>query len=861
MFTSKRAWWCIALVLVLSLASVASIVVMGVTQTFSVSQFEPDSDVVRSLEQSSAEFESRHAATVLVEFLENETTHENLNKSQFLQVLEMERAIFMDESINPHLRDPMDWRNCIYSPVSLISLVMLNIITSPNSTLPIDWSGWGLEMVPAIDAGTGLPVLDPETGEPVLVAAPSYDNLILMIENLFTVHIHQAIFLMMEDGSNLDEASKDALRSLLSQDFCYDSFTNVSASAGLVIVYYHADNISLLQMEREILQKTEAMDPVSLRFHVVGWGLVNQQISDSSTQNLLVLFPLAALVILSFLYWFLRDIGDVLVTMASLLMAILWVYGYAALVGEVLTPLSLAVPFLVIGVGTDFSIHLILRYRQEREEGRSRQESSRIMMLIVGQALVLSTITTCVAYLSNISSDMSGMIQFGVMNALGLLSAFVIIMLLVPSYLSLRNDAGPHSRRRKGVNLDRFMDGVTTLVQRRGRSVAAVLAVGTLCMGIAAVNVEVDFDPYQFLPQGTAISTGVQMLSENFPGSGLNELTVLVQGEANDTELLLLVQKALSDMASVDNVIKHGGQASTASIFDVWHDWAIYSGPGDQRFNASFQSLYSQHFLFNDSASVFINATTPELQAMIMALEGTGLGADDMSRYFSDEDGGVLRITIAIYDALLESEMRALEADLYAVLSPLSDAGFGHIVTGDALVSYEVVDVMRRAQMLSVAITLGSALAILSVIGLLMRRSLLLGVITVLPTTVTIVWIWGISYLMGVTLNPLTMTVAAITVGVGVDYSIHMVNRYFDLLQEGVDCEEAIHDTVGHSGKGVLGGAVTTAIGFGVLSLFNMPPISEFGIMVTLSILLSLFMTLFLLPSILVVWGPRLSGR
>jgi predicted RND superfamily exporter protein len=246
---------------------------------------------------------------------------------------------------------------------------------------------------------------------------------------------------------------------------------------------------------------------------------------------------------------------------------------------------------------------------------------------------------------------------------------------------------------------------------------------------------------------------------------------------------------------------------------------------------------------------------------MIMALEGTGLGADDMSRYFSDEDGGVLRITIAIYDALLESEMRALEADLYAVLSPLSDAGFGHIVTGDALVSYEVVDVMRRAQMLSVAITLGSALAILSVIGLLMRRSPLLGVITVLPTTVTIVWIWGISYLMGVTLNPLTMTVAAITVGVGVDYSIHMVNRYFDLLQEGVDCEEAIHDTVGHSGKGVLGGAVTTAIGFGVLSLFNMPPISEFGIMVTLSILLSLFMTLFLLPSILVVWGPRLSGR
>ena len=856
--TTKRPWLCIALVLVISLSASACIVTFGVTQTFNVSQFKPDNDVVRSLDLSSSQFEDLHAASVLVEFIPNNFTGDNFNKNQFLQVLELEKAIFQDPYLNQNLRDPSDWRNSIYSPVSRVSLVMLNIITAPGSTIGIDWSGWGLEMTPLLNSSTGDPVLDPDSGDPVMVPTQSYENLILMVENLFTVHIHQAIYLMMADGSGMGETAKDALRSLLSTDFRYDSPFGINASAGLVIVYYQGENTTMLAMESRLLEMATDAESVDLVYRVIGWGLVNQQIADSAVEDLMLLFPVVIVLVAAFLFWFLRSVGDVLITLAALGMAISWTYGYAAFMGEVLTPLSLAVPFLVVGVGTDFSLHLILRYRQERQEGMDREASNRTTLHVVGQALILSTFTTCVAYLSNASSDMSGMIQFGVMNAIGLSSAFLIIMLLVPSYLVLRTDPPLRpERKRRLPDLDGLLGKLSSLVRRRGVSVVAVLSVATLCMGAAAVNVEMDFNPYQFLPQGTPVNEGVNLLLQHFPASGLNEMVVLVDGGVDDPALLQALQEGTTALAVVDNIIIHGGEASVRSIFDVWHDWAVLDGPSDQRYNASFAALYAQYFQFNESASVFLGATSSQLQEMMGTLSDLELAQEDMGRYASEGDGGVMRITIAIRDGLSETEMRILENDIYDALSPFQDLGATFIVTGTALVSYEVVEVMRDAQMNSVIITLGAALLILTAIGAVMRRRPILGLFAVLPTAATIVWVWGLSYLFGVTLNPLTMTVAAIAVGLGVDYAIHMTNRYYDLLDEGAGEVFAIDETIRHTGKGVLGGAFTTAMGFGVLSFFSMQPIMEFGIMVTVSVLLSLFMTLFLLSSILAVWGRR----
>lgn len=858
-FTSSKPWLCIAVVLIISLASLASIATFGVTQSFNVRQFEPDSEAVEALDFIAQEFPGQRVVTALVEF-NWDPSFGNLRKDQFLQVLQLEKSIFEDPFINSNLYDTQDFRQSVQSPVSVMALVMMSIITAPDSPVSLDWQSWGLTMVPDIDPITGEPLLDPDSGDPLLLAAQTYDNLILMVGNLFTVHIHQAIYLMMADGSGLPQEVRDGLMGLMSNDFNFNSPFSTNASAGLILINYKGSdspgNVPRLSMEERVQELTHAVGGEAIQIHVIGWGLVNEEISRSAIENLQTLLPVTMLLIVLVLYWFLRDPWDVFITIISLTIAIVWVYGVMAFTGEELTPLSLAVPFLVLGIGTDYSIHLLIRYRQERAEGRSKEESAVSNMRIVGPALVLSSLTTCMAYLSNVTSDMQGMIQFGVMNAIGLLSAFLIIMLLVPSYLHLRKEVASSLVEPKGAGaMQKALEKVAKIVYSRGKAVMAVVVALTLCMGLAAVNLEVDFDAYEFLPRGSDIGQAIHLLDTNFQGTGIYGLTILIEGQAYDPELLTALQESVEDMATVDNVVILGNKASTQSMFDIWHDWAIFDGAADLRFNSSFQALYANHFTYNDSSSVFTGGTAPELQEMQNVLYANELAAVDLSRYISDPS--YVRMTLVIKDGLNEGGVGALEADLYRALSALQEAGYPVIVTGDIIVSYQIVEVMREAQLQSVVITLGAALLILVAIGITRHRSLVAGVLMVLPTSITIVWLWGASYLVGLTLNPLTMTVAAISVGVGVDYAIHMSNRFFDLTRSGEGVESAISDTVTHTGKGVLGGALTTAMGFGILGFFSMSPIAEFGILAMFSILASLAITLFFLPSALVLWGKK----
>lgn len=852
-------------VILITIPAIASIAIFGVTQSFDVRQFEPNSEAVKALDLISQDFQNQGMVTVLVEFICNDVTFDNLNQSQFLKVLELEKSIFEDEGINPYLYDSQDFRQSIYSPISGMVLVMMNIITAPNSTLARDWQNWSLTMIPAINSITGEPLLDSESGDPLFVPAQTYDNLIITIRNIFTMHIHLAIYLMMAEGSGLPLAARDGLLGLMSNDFTFDTPIKSNASAGLILVNYknngEAGNVSRLFMEQKILELTNDVEGGGIiRTHVVGWGLVNKEISRSAVENLFVLFPVAILLILFFLYWFQRDLWDVFITASSLIIAIVWVYGLAAWIGEVLTPLSLAVPFLILGIGTDYSVHLIVRYRQEREEGRNKEESSLSTLRIVGPALVLSMVTTCTAYFSNVTSDMQGMIQFGLMNALGLLSAFFIIMLLVPSYLRLRSKDVHRSRLKPHISgvMQKVLDKVAKTAYSKGKVIIAAVAIITICMGLAATNITVDFDAYEFLPRGSDIGEAVHLLDDNFQATGIYEVTILIEGKAYDPELLMALQTGMVNMATVDNVVIYGSAAATRSMFDVWHDWALFDGIEDVRFNSSFQALYANYFTYNQTSSIFTGATATELEDMLEILYANESARTELSRYiFVSGDGGYVKVNLAIMDALTEGDVRLLETDLYLSLSPVLDAGYPIIITGDIIVSYEIVDVMREAQLQSVIITLGSACLILTIIGIIRYRSITAGLLMVIPTSITIVWLWGASYLMGLTLNPLTMTVAAIAVGVGVDYAIHMANRFFDLTGVGMDVQAAITDTVTNTGKGVFGGAVTTAIGFGILGFFSMSPIAEFGILAMFSILISLAITMLFLSSALVWWGEK----
>jgi len=842
----------ISAVVAITLLASLSVVVNGVEQSFEVTQFEPDSDAVAADALVRESFTYQYNVAVLTEFHwrpydpPESPVEGNLLKSQFLQVLEFEKGVSTDPRISPAVDTPGEIGRSIVSPVSLVSLIMFQKYMEENQQA---WEEMGLELRTLKDPETGDPVLDGD-GEEVLYAPGTYGNVIKYMSSskVLTATIHRAINLLMTNETVPLELRENLSR-LFSSDLSYESIP-VNASACVVLIRLDRDKVleqgSRYDAESIIAEAAKEGSSRWLTLTAYGESLIYNEIEEAGMHDLQSLFPLAVLAVVMVLMVFLRDPLEVAVTVSCLLAAIIWVYGLGAAAGIVFSPLSLAVPFLVLGVGMDFSIHLFLRYRQEsllRGDALLRLTGT---MRKVGEAIVLATVTTCIAYMMNVVSGMEGVIQFGVLNALGVLSAFVIIMLVVPGVLVLRERRRPRRVLRPAVgSLDLLLHGALRLVRRRGTAVMAAMLVLTAALGAAAANVQMDFEIAEFLPEGSDSEKAGPYLEENFMASGRSKAYVLVHGGFADPSLLEALQECIDRLDDNEHVISVGGRADLESVFTTMRDWGTLSGPGDERYDPAFAALYGLHF-DKDSGSYLGGADAGQLTELLQTMQENPRLAKELERHLNVE-AGMMRLSIGLPEDMSESSLLAMRAAIESDLDPLRQEGYVATLTGPKITGLDIIEGMREAQTLSVFLTLGMALVIICGLSLLRGRGLAMGVLAVAPATMAIIWMWGALYLLGISLNPLTITVAALTVGLGVDYGIHMTNRFSqELASSGV--EEALRSTVVETGKGVLGAAATTGLGFAMLGFFSIPPIAQFGLITMASVLFSMLISILLLP-------------
>ena len=153
-----------------------------------------------------------------------------------------------------------------------------------------------------------------------------------------------------------------------------------------------------------------------------------------------------------------------------------------------------------------------------------------------------------------------------------------------------------------------------------------------------------------------------------------------------------------------------------------------------------------------------------------------------------------------------------------------------------------MTDGMLRSLALSIVICLGLLVAL--------RRSWVEGIEAIIPVVLVTAWVYGTIWALGWSLNLVTVSIAAITIGVGVDFAVHLLHRYREALADGEPPEEAMHTAVRHAGTPITGAALTTAAGFGVLSFSPMTSFSQFGMLTAVMILYALIATLLVLPAV-----------
>ncbi|MFB6297689.1 MAG: RND family transporter [Salinirussus sp.] len=597
-------------------------------------------------------------------------------------------------------------------------------------------------------------------------------------------------------------------------------------------------------------------------FTVFGSGLISEENSTVINDSLIIVVPGAVVFIFGFLIIAYRDPLDLLLGLGSLVMAIIWTFGFLGLAGIPFSPLLITIPPLLLAVGVDFGIHAVNRYREERVEGAAIGPAMRTTTDQLIVAFFIVTGTTVIGFLANLSSALPPVQDFGLIAAIGIVFTFLIFGVFLPAAKvgldNLRHrfpipTLSTTPLGSEGSALSSALRVGVVIGKRAPALFLIVILIGSAGAGAYATGLDTSFSQEQFLPPEDipdqlydlpepfrpdryTVAGTLNFLEERFETSQQGSVLVLWETSMTRDSALESIQRVARDPP--DTFVREDGVADYQSIIGVIQSRAAAS--------PEFRRLVARNDPDGDGV--------PEdnLREVYDALLDSPARAEALE-YISED----YQSTRLVYSVEADASNSAIENDAREFVTQFRGEA---TPTGFNVVFQAVSDLILESAITSLALALGATAVFLVIIYQILTGRGSLGVANLVPIVVAVATIGASMRYLGIGFNAVTATIFAITIGLGVDYSVHLVHRFAD-ERERRDLMPALDRTVRGTGGALLGSMLTTSFGIGVLVLALFPIIADFGIITALSILFSFLASLIVLPSTLVIWDHMVNGE
>jgi uncharacterized protein len=565
-----------------------------------------------------------------------------------------------------------------------------------------------------------------------------------------------------------------------------------------------------------------------------------------------------------------RSAADVLLSTATTFMAIVWMTGAAALLGPGgldviggMNDFTQVIPILLIGLGVDYAIHLTSRFRENLGTGATVPGAVTDSIRTVGGALVLATITTALGFLTNVFNPIPALRDFGVLAAIGIVAAFALTLTVLPAarlLLDRRAERTGHlPTTALGRSSDRFLPrlmGRTAVLAERAP--VATLAV-TACLAAVGLygmtQLETRFSNTDFVPQDAPALDTLETLQDDFASVYAETTDVLFTGEVATPAVHNALVTAHHDLAAVEGVVTVNGTADASSPVTMLAG-LTQPGPDGAPVPAQLTAAVEAAGVDDDLtvaedadvAALYreLTSTTPEAAEMI-ATDAT--------------TGSIDHLRLQVATVADEDRAAALMADLASVFDEVEALGVEVVATSPGIQQQVVVDALQESQATSMMLTLVVAMLLLMAVFGYEKRRPALGVITTIPVILVVLWTFGMMTATGIPFGPITATIAALAIGIGLPYAIHMTHRFTEDRRRHADIGTAIRSTVQHTGGAMAGSALTTTAGFGILITSSLVPFRQLGAVTAYAVGFSLLAATLVLPSLLVLWDRRHQRR
>ena len=663
---------------------------------------------------------------------------------------------------------------------------------------------------------------------------------------------------LKDEGVDTERGFNEILNSPVFRNFVISEDGKTSG----IIVYIKKDelkdieNKSVQEIEdyKDTLKKKNHENITQIREVIKGYGDIGKiylggipMITDdmmSFIKSDIIVFGLGVLLFIIATLWFIfRKLIWIIVPISSCFFSVLIMTGLLGLLGWKVTVISSNFIALMLILTMAMNIHMSTRFLQLREDFPNLDNLKIIKMTTnkMFWPIIYTVLTTICAFLSLVFSGIKPIIDFGWMMTLGLITSFIITFTLLPTLLSFMSNNKVKVKEDTDSKITSFF-GKISINNKSIIFLITSLIIILSVVGISKLEVENSFINY--FNKNTEIYKGMKLIDEKLGGT-------------TPLEVILKFPENIAIESTQD---------------DEFESWDDEGGKDDEKYwftKDKIEKIQNVHNYLDDLPAVGkVLSFSSIIEVATQLNNNKPLGTLEMGVLYSKIPESIKKDIIDPYISVKDNEarisLRIIDSqdglrrnDLinqinYDLENKLKLSKEEFKLAGVLILFNNLLQSLFKSQIL----TLGLVMVGIFAMFMILFRNFKLSLIGVVPNFIAAFFILGIIGLLGIPLDMMTITIAAITIGIAVDNSIHYIYRFKEEFLKNKDYNKTLkvcHSTVGVA---ILNTSITIVFGFSILVFSKFIPTIYFGVFTGLAMLLAMISVLTLLPSLILISKP-----
>ena len=748
-----------------------------------------------------------------------------------------EKDLFAAETLS-HLKKLRDELSNLDTIDSVVSILDVPLLKSPPKSL----SDLEEDVPNLLSPGT-----DKNLAKQELLTSKLYRNLLISSDGKTTAMLLNMV--LDKELKSLIEA-RDVLREKrLAEALDTDELIQLKILSEQIREQrdvYRRQNVETIASIRSILDRYR----VGVDIFLGGVPMITVDMIDYIQSDIKVFgTSILLFLILALLFIFKRP-RWMMISMLCCLVGLIVMTGFLGLVGWPVTVVSANFVALLLIFSLSITVHLTVHYRELNSLHPEQSQRWLVHQTLINKWVpcLYTTITTMVGFASLLIAGIRPVIDFGWMMLISMGTIFVMVFLLFPSLLVLLKRL--HTKQEMDLT-SRITKTLSQLVLSRQKEMVFVFALiaAISAAGITQLTAENQF--IKAFKKDTEIFQGLTVIDTELGGT--TPLDIIIEADPS----FFNAYEKLTENFEEDEFLDMDFFDDETEEYDIGADSYWYNSFRLKTVAAIHDYLES----LDEAGKVLSIATTvdvmkilnddEELDTFFLSLLYKKIPQDVKESLFDpylSADGNQIRISFRVFESYPELQRNALINKIKTDLVETIGLEASQVKLTGLLVLYNnVLQSLFRSQILTIGVVF---LAIMAMF-LVLFRSLKIAFVAILPSMLASGSVLGLMGWLGIPLDVMTITIAAICIGIGVDHSIHYIHRFRSEIKRQASARIAIEKSHASTGKAIYYTSVIIVVGFSILGLSNFIPTIYFGVFTAFAMLVSLIANLTLLPLLL----------